>query len=79
MDLSEHNKLQLWIPEGFAHGFVVTSEIADFHYKCTNYYSPEDERSIHWKDPDLNISWPSDLDILVSAKDSMATSFKSIY
>lgn len=79
IDLSEHNKLQLWIPEGFAHGFVVTSEVADFHYKCTNYYSPEDERSIHWKDPDLNINWPSDLDILVSAKDSMATSFKSIY
>jgi dTDP-4-dehydrorhamnose 3,5-epimerase len=79
VDLSEHNKLQFWVPEGFAHGFVVTSEIADFHYKCTNYYSPEDERSIHWKDPDLNIDWPSDMNIIVSDKDSMATSFKSIY
>jgi dTDP-4-dehydrorhamnose 3,5-epimerase len=78
VELSEENKLQFWIPEGFAHGFVVTSKIADFQYKCTNYYSPEDEGSIHWQDPDLNISWPDDLEITVSAKDSMAQSFQSI-
>jgi len=78
VELSEENKLQFWIPEGFAHGFVVTSDIADFQYKCTNYYSPEDEASIHWQDSDLNISWPNDLEITVSSKDSKAQSFKSI-
>ena len=72
VELSESNNLQLWIPEGFAHGFLVTSEIADFQYKCTNYYLPEDEGSIHWKDPDLNIKWPSNLEIFVSKKDSKA-------
>ena len=66
------------IPEGFAHGFLVTSEIADFQYKCSNYYLPEDEGSIHWKDPDLNIKWPSNLEIFVSKKDSKADSFKAI-
>ena len=78
VELSESNNLQLWIPEGFAHGFLVTSEIADFQYKCTNYYLPEDEGSIHWKDPDLNIKWPSNLEIFVSKKDSKADSFKAI-
>lgn len=78
VELSESNNLQLWIPEGFAHGFLVTSEIADFQYKCTNYYLPEDEGSIHWKDPDLNIKWPSNLEIVVSKKDSKADSFKAI-
>mgnify|MGYP001353852664 FL=1 len=78
MELSEQNKLQLWIPEGFAHGFVVTSEIADFQYKCTNYYFPEDEASIHYLDPDINILWP-DLDkVLVSSKDSHAKSFRNL-
>ena len=78
VELSESNNLQLWIPEGFDHGFLVTSEIADFQYKCTNYYLPEDEGSIHWKDPDLNIKWPSNLEIFVSKKDSKADSFKAI-
>lgn len=78
VELSESNNLQLWIPEGFAHGFLVTSETADFQYKCTNYYLPEDEGSIHWKDPDLNIKWPSNLEIFVSQKDSKADSFKAI-
>ena len=58
--LSEDNKKQLWVPPGFAHGFVVLSEFADFEYKCTNYYDPADEVSILWNDPDLNISWPLD-------------------
>ena len=78
IELSEFNKLQLWIPEGFAHGFVVTSEIADFQYKCTNFYSPEDEGSIHWNDPDLGIVWPSNIDISVSKKILMQAHSKQL-
>jgi dTDP-4-dehydrorhamnose 3,5-epimerase len=58
--LSEQNKTQLWVPPGFAHGFVVLSETADFEYKCTEYYDPSDEGSLLWSDPDLNIPWPID-------------------
>ena len=56
--LSEENKKQFWIPPGFAHGFVVLSNIADFEYKCTDYYDPSDEGSLLWCDSDLGISWP---------------------
>ena len=56
--LSGENKTQFWIPPGFAHGFVVLSEIADFEYKCTDYYDPSDEESLLWSDTDLNIPWP---------------------
>ena len=56
--LSEDNKKQFWVPAGFAHGFVVLSDIADFEYKCTDYYDPSDEGCILWSDPDLNIPWP---------------------
>jgi dTDP-4-dehydrorhamnose 3,5-epimerase len=52
------NKRQLWVPEGFAHGFYVTSETAEFVYKCTNYYAPEFEKSVLWNDPLLGITWP---------------------
>jgi dTDP-4-dehydrorhamnose 3,5-epimerase len=58
--LSEENKAQFWVPPGFAHGFVVLSETADFEYKCTDYYDPSDEGSLLWNDPDLNIPWPID-------------------
>lgn len=58
--LSGENKKQFWVPAGFAHGFAVLSEIADFEYKCTDYYDPLDEGCILWSDPDLNISWPTD-------------------
>ena len=58
VELSEDNKRQLWVPEGFAHGFYVTSESAEFIYKCTDYYAPEHEQCIVWNDPILNISWP---------------------
>ena len=58
--LSEENKTQLWVPPGFAHGFVVLSGTADFEYKCTDYYDPSDEGSLLWNDNDLNISWPID-------------------
>lgn len=56
--LSAANHQQLWVPPGFAHGFLVTSEEADFVYKCTAYYEPSDERSIAWNDPALAIAWP---------------------
>lgn len=56
--LSEHNKLQFWVPPGFAHGFVVLSPMADFLYKTTDYYAPEHEQCIAWNDPFLNIDWP---------------------
>ncbi|MCO6356695.1 dTDP-4-dehydrorhamnose 3,5-epimerase [Pseudoalteromonas shioyasakiensis] len=56
--LSGDNKRQLWVPEGFAHGFYVTTESAEFVYKCTNYYAPEFERSLLWNEPNLSIQWP---------------------
>lgn len=69
--LSEENKKQFWIPPGFAHGFIVTSDFADFEYKCTDYYDPHDEGSLLWNDPSLCITWPIDNPIL-SKKDSQA-------
>jgi dTDP-4-dehydrorhamnose 3,5-epimerase len=56
--LSDVNQRQLWIPPGYAHGFVVISEIADFEYKCTDYYHPQSETGVIWNDPDLDIAWP---------------------
>lgn len=67
--LSEDNKRQLWIPPGFAHGFLVTSDSADFVYKTTDYYAPEHERALLWNDPALSIDWPLGVDPLLSAKD----------
>jgi dTDP-4-dehydrorhamnose 3,5-epimerase len=69
--LSEDNKTQLWVPPGFAHGFVALSDTADFEYKCTDYYDSSDEGSILWNDPELNIPWPIDYPIL-SDKDAAA-------
>tara|TARA_Y100000389_G_C17106693_1_gene338619 strand:- start:47 stop:577 length:531 start_codon:yes stop_codon:yes gene_type:complete len=70
--LSEENKKQFWVPPGFAHGFLVLSEVADFEYKCTDYYNPSDEGSILWNDPHLDIKWPLKNPIL-SDKDSSAS------
>ncbi|MEZ3134032.1 dTDP-4-dehydrorhamnose 3,5-epimerase [Stutzerimonas kunmingensis] len=67
--LSAQNQHQLWIPEGFAHGFVVLSESAEFLYKTTDYYAPEHERSLLWNDPALGIEWPFDEAPQLSAKD----------
>jgi len=69
--LSDQNKFQFWVPPGFAHGFVVLSASADFAYKCTEYYDPEDEYSLLWSDPDLDIPWPV-ADPILSAKDAKA-------
>ena len=68
IELSDDNHLQLWIPPGYAHGFCVLSEVADFQYKCTDFYYPEDEAVSIWNDPDVNIAWPSDSPLL-SLKD----------
>ncbi|WP_298769024.1 dTDP-4-dehydrorhamnose 3,5-epimerase [uncultured Shewanella sp.] len=68
--LSCDNKRQLWVPEGFAHGFYVTSDEAEFVYKCTDYYNPEAEVSIAWNDPDLGITWPFNTEPVLSKKDS---------
>ncbi|EEZ8823935.1 dTDP-4-dehydrorhamnose 3,5-epimerase, partial [Escherichia coli] len=68
--LSEDNNRQLWIPEGFAHGFLVKSDKAIFAYKCTNFYNPSAENTIRWDSPDLAIEWPlDDEDLLISEKD----------
>lgn len=69
VNLSEQNKRQLWIPEGFAHGFLVLSETAEFLYKTTNYYAPEFDRGIKWNDSTLSIDWPDEGDFNLSAKD----------
>ncbi|WFU39436.1 dTDP-4-dehydrorhamnose 3,5-epimerase [Bradyrhizobium sp. CB82] len=71
VELSEDNRRQLWVPRGFAHGFVVLSETADFFYKCDDLYSPKDEVSIRWDDPAIGIKWGID-DPSLSAKDAAA-------
>lgn len=71
MELSDRDAKQLWIPAGFAHGFCVTSDSADFFYKCTALYSPDDERSIAWNDPAIGITWPVS-EPLLSKKDAAA-------
>ena len=75
-ELSEHNFKQMWVPEGFAHGFIVLSEVAEFLYKTTDYYAPEHERSVIWNDKDINIKWPVDYSPILSEKDSEAVLFK---
>lgn len=76
--LSEHNKHSLWIPPGFAHGFYVTSDVADFQYQCTDYYNPADEHCLVWNDPELAINWPlSEAVPNCSAKDLKGLSFSA--
>jgi dTDP-4-dehydrorhamnose 3,5-epimerase len=70
IELNEHNHKQLWVPAGFAHGFLVLSESADFLYKTTDYYAPEHERCIAWNDPEIGVAWPDiGLSPILSAKD----------
>jgi len=76
VELSGDNHRQLWVPPGFAHGFVVLSEQADFLYKTTDYYAPEHERCIRWDDPDVGIVWPEGIAPLLSGKDQQGLSLK---
>ncbi len=74
-ELTEENQHQLWVPPGLAHGYCVLSEVADFNYKCTDLYHPEDEGGIRWNDPDLGIAWPVS-DPMLSAKDMVLPLFR---
>lgn len=76
--LSEKNKTQFWIPPGLAHGFLVLSEIADFEYKCTDYYNPNDECCLLWNDPVLNIKWPVSHPLL-SEKDRQGKLLETLF
>ena len=76
--LSEENKKQFWVPPGFAHGFLVLSDIADFEYKCTDYYNPNDEHSILWNDSSIDIDWPNS-NVLLSNKDKNGIKLSEIF
>lgn len=74
--LNEHNKCLLWVPPGFAHGFYVSSDIAEFQYKCTDYYAPQFEHSLLWNDPTVAIDWPLQGELpILSAKDQQGKLF----
>lgn len=73
--LSDENKKQLWIPQGFAHGFITLSETAEFLYKTTDYYAPECEAAIIWNDPEIGIEWPAGIEPVLSDKDKKAPAF----
>ena len=77
VNLSSENYKQIYIPEGFAHGFCVISETAVINYKCTDYYAPKEERGVIWNDPIINISWPVD-DPVLSEKDSQYSTLDQI-
>jgi dTDP-4-dehydrorhamnose 3,5-epimerase len=78
-ELTQDNHHMLWVPPGFAHGFVVLSETTHFHYKCTDYYAPEDEHAIAWNDPDLHIDWhlPAQTAPILSVRDAAAGSLRA--
>jgi dTDP-4-dehydrorhamnose 3,5-epimerase len=78
--LSEDNKRMMWVPPGFAHGFLVTSETADFQYKCTDFYAPEYERTLYWADDTLKIEWPivEKKDPTLSEKDTAGARFEDL-
>ena len=78
IELSEDNHRQLWIPPGFAHGFLVTSESADFLYKTTDYWHPEHERCICWNDPTIAIEWPLDSEPNLSPRDARGKNFSDV-
>jgi dTDP-4-dehydrorhamnose 3,5-epimerase len=74
VELSAENKRQLWVPEGFAHGFLVVSDTAEFLYKTTDYWAPEYERAIRWDDETIAIDWPINISVSLSGKDQVAKS-----
>lgn len=78
VELSEDNHRQLWVPPGFAHGFVILSETADFLYKTTEYYAPQYDRCLIWNDPDVGIKWPLEGTPLLSEKDTRGKPFAEI-
>ena len=75
--LSAQNKKQMWVPEGFAHGFLVLSDQAEFLYKTTDYYAPEYERCIRWDDTEIGIQWPEGITPILSGKDEKGASFSA--
>ena len=77
VELTEENHKQLWVPPGYAHGFCVLSETADFQYKCTDYYDPSDEGGVIWNDPDVAIEWPI-ADPSLSNKDAILPTLKEL-
>lgn len=77
VELNEENHLQLWVPPGYAHGFCVLSDVADFQYKCTDLYFPEDEGGLIWNDPEVGIPWPID-EPQLSAKDVKNPTLRSL-
>jgi dTDP-4-dehydrorhamnose 3,5-epimerase len=78
VELSAENKRQFWVPPGFAHGFLVRSEYADFLYKTTDYYAPQHERSLLWNDPDLAIDWGLEVEPILSDKDKAGKLLKEV-
>ena len=78
--LSKENKLQFYVPEGFAHGFLVLSDVAEFVYKCTRFYDPTDEGALYYADPDIGIDWPipEGMEILLSEKDKKNGAFQDL-
>ena len=75
--LSDQNHRQFWVPPGYAHGFVVLSQVADFEYKCTDYYHPDDEIGLLWNDPDVDIDWPI-TDPVLSEKDAALPTLRAL-
>lgn len=76
--LSDENKRQFWVPPGLAHGFVVLSDVADFEYKCTDYYDPTDEGCLIWNDPTVGIKWPEGIEPLLSPKDQKGNKLEEL-
>jgi dTDP-4-dehydrorhamnose 3,5-epimerase len=77
--LSEENKTQFWVPPGLAHGFVVLSDVADFEYKCTDYYAPDLEGCLLWNDPEVGIEWPAEIENpLLSEKDKLGKTLREL-
>ena len=81
VELSAENKKQFYIPEGFAHGFLVLSDEAEFAYKCTDFYHPGDEGGLKWDDPDIGVEWPTEegMELIISEKDKKWGGFKDSF
>ena len=81
VELSEENKKQFYIPEGFAHGFLVLSDVAEFCYKCTDFYHPGDEGGLAWNDPEIGVEWPLEegVDLIISEKDQKWKGLKDTF